>query len=170
MNHSVSSSKEVCLAPVKFFFASLGFVLFLFGAAFAVEVQVDPSMGTAESDCAPWDGPAYDVWIPGKKFGGESDSWIQIVIWQPVNTSEKKFAFPDLSGKLGHAAYFTDLKSYRQANFSSIYHYKLSGTVQFVRVNDRESILGELDLAGEKGLHLQGKFEAAWGMKSASCN
>ena len=121
---------------------------------------------TAEHDIAPWDGPAFGLWIPAEKFGGKPDSWIYMRIWDAPEKSQKKFVFPDNSMKLGTVVYFLDLKSPRSLEWKSQPRQELKGWVRFIRANSRQAVVGEFDFVSEEAISLKGQFEAEWINKS----
>jgi hypothetical protein len=102
---------------------------------------------TVEHDIAPWDGPAFGIWIPAAQFGGKPDSWIYIRIWDAPEKSQKKVAFPDKSMRLGAVMYFLDLKSPRLLDWKRQPRQELKGWVRLVRANSRQPVVGEFDFA-----------------------
>jgi len=117
---------------------------------------------TAEHDIAPWDGPAFGLWIPAEKFGGKPDSWIYLRIWDAPEKSQKKFVFPDRSMKVGAVVYFLDLKSPRSLDWKSQPRKEVKGWVRFIRADRRQAIVGEFDFVSEEAISLKGQFEAEW--------
>jgi len=117
---------------------------------------------TAEHDIAPWDGPAFGIWIPAEKFGGRPDSWIYVRIWDAPEKSQKKFAFPDKSMRLGAVMYFQDLKSPRLLDWKRQPRQELKGWVRFMRANSSQPVVGEFDFLSEQAIPLKGRFEAHW--------
>ena len=84
---------------------------------------------TVNRDCAPWDGSAFTVSIPYN-----SESVINISIWQsPDIKLPVTFSFPDETGQVGNAAYWSLSGEYEQ----------LSGKVSFQRVGERSPVEGE---------------------------
>jgi hypothetical protein len=124
---------------------------------------------TVEADCAPWDGPAYTIWVPAGKVGGKPNSWISISIWQAPDQSATSFTYPDLTGKGGHATYWPNLKSHEQVIWSKQSHENLAGKLYLTSINGHKSILGEFDFSTEKDVPLKGKFESRWSNKIAIC-
>lgn len=126
---------------------------------------------TAEHDCAPWDGPAFGLWIPAERFGGRSNSWIYLRIWRAPEKSQATFIFPDQSqGQgVGVAIYYLDLKSPQSIVWQKQPRQELKGKVRFLRVNRNEPVLAEFDFFSEKAIHLKGSFEARWINKGAIC-
>ena len=123
---------------------------------------------TVEHDIAPWDGPAFGIWIPAEPFGGKIDSWIYLRIWDAPERSQKKFVFPDESvpRSLGAVVYFMDLKSPSSVNWRSQPRHELKGSVRFIKSNRVQPVVGEFDFVSEKGTALKGRFEAQWISKS----
>jgi len=121
---------------------------------------------TAEHDIAPWDGPAFGLWIPAEQYGGKADSWIYLRIWDEPEKSEKKFVFPDESMKVGAAKYFLDLKSPRSLDWSSQPRQELKGWVRFIRSNSLQAVVGDFEFVSEEAIFLRGRFEAKWINKS----
>ncbi|MEI6430374.1 MAG: hypothetical protein WCO45_18620 [Pseudanabaena sp. ELA607] len=117
---------------------------------------------TAEHDIAPWDGPAFGIWIPAEQFGGKPDTWIYMRIWDAPEKSQKKVVFPDKSMKLGAVIYFLDLKSPRLLDWKSQPRQELKGWVRFMRANRRQPVVGEFDFVSEDAISLKGRFEAQW--------
>jgi hypothetical protein len=120
------------------------------------------SRTTVEHDIAPWDGPAFSLWIPAETFGGKPDSWIYLRIWNAPEKSQKKFVFPDETMKLGAVKYFLDLKSPRAVDWKSQPREELKGWVQFIKANRRQPVVGEFDFLSEEATLLNGRFEAQW--------
>jgi len=76
-----------------------------------------PAPAMVEHDCAPWDGPAFGLWIPAKDLGGPKDSWISIRIWQRPEASRGQFTFPERSPRQkGSAMLFLKLPSVAQSD------------------------------------------------------
>lgn len=126
----------------------------------------DGPTSTVEHDIAPWDGPAFGLWIPAGKFGGKPDSWIYLRIWDAIEKSERKFVFPDKSMKMGSALYFLDLKSPRSLDWSTQRRHELNGWVRFITANRKQPVVGEFDFSSEDGVSLNGRFEAEWTNKN----
>jgi hypothetical protein len=116
----------------------------------------------AEHDIAPWDGPAFGIWIPAEQFGGKPDSWIYLRIWDAPERSQKKVVFPDKSMKSGTVMYFLDLKAPRLLDWTSQPRQGLKGWVRFMRANSRQPVVGEFDFVSEEAISLKGRFEAQW--------
>jgi hypothetical protein len=117
---------------------------------------------TAEHDIAPWDGPAFGLWISAEQFGGKPDSWIYLRIWDAPERSQRKFVFPDKSMKSGAVMYFLDLKSPRSLDWANQPRKELKGWVRFIRANRRQAVVGEFSFAAEEAISLKGRFEAEW--------
>ena len=117
---------------------------------------------TVEHDIAPWDGPAFGLWIPAETLGGEADSWVYLRIWDAPEKSQKKFIFPDNTMKLGAVKYFLDLKSPSGVDWGSQPRQELKGWVRFSKVNGSEPVVGELNFVSEEDTLLKGQFEAQW--------
>ena len=124
----------------------------------------EPSI--AEHDIAPWDGPAFGLWIPAARCGGKADSWIYLRIWDAPEKSEKNFVFPDESMKVGAATYFLDVKSPRSIDWSSQPRQELKGWVRFIRSNSQQAVVGDFEFVSEEDIFLRGRFEAKWINKS----
>jgi len=129
----------------------------------------NPMLGIAENDCAPWDGPAFGLWLPGEGHGGPLKSWIYLRIWKHPGQSLGRFTFPDKTLKVGSVIYFLNLESPKAIHWQSQARQQLKGSVRFSRVNRDENILGELNFVSEKNIHLRGKFEAKWILGKLPC-
>ena len=120
-------------------------------------------LAIVEHDCAPWDGPAFGIWIPAETLGGSIRSWVYLRIWQRLEDSKDLFTFPNVSQKQkGAVMYLLDLASPKDMNWQKQSRQQLKGTVRFLRVSAKENVLGELDFISEKNIHLRGRFEAKW--------
>lgn len=120
-------------------------------------------LATVERDCAPWDGPAFSVWIPAEKLGGPSQSWVYLRIWQQPEDSKGLFKFPsDGQRQKGAVVFFLDLESPKKLNWQNQPRQQLKGTVRFLRVDSKENVLAELDFVSDKNVQLRGNFEAKW--------
>lgn len=120
------------------------------------------SRTTVEHDIAPWDGPAFTLWIPAETVGGKPDSWIYLRIWNAPETSQKKFVFPDETMKLGAVMYFLDLQSPRAVDWTNQPRQELKGWVRFIKANRGQPVVGEFDFVAEEATLLKGRFEAQW--------
>lgn len=127
-----------------------------------LEQQKGGSLATVEHDVAPWDGPAFGLWIPAERFGGKRDSWIYLRIWSAPEKSERKFVFPDKSVKIGAVVYFLDLKSPQLLDLQSQPRQEVKGWVRFIKVNHEQPVVGEFDFVSEQAISLKGRFEAQW--------
>jgi hypothetical protein len=117
----------------------------------------------AERDCAPWDGPAFGVWIPGEGVGAPSRSWIYLRIWQSPETSAGRFTFPDRAPRQrGAVRLFLDLDAPKKIDWKTQPRQELTGTVRFTRVGRTADVEGELDAVTDRGLRLKGRFSARW--------
>lgn len=134
-----------------------------------IEMGRDKWAATVERDCAPWDGAAFGLWIPAENFGGKPDSWIYLRIWHQPEKSRTTFFFPDKTGKNGRVIYYLDLKSPQSIVWQKQPRQELNGQVHFIRVNEKESVLGEFDFLSEGNIHLKGNFEAQWINKIVLC-
>ncbi len=122
-----------------------------------------PAPAMVEHDCAPWDGPAFGLWIPAKDLGGTKDSWISIRIWQRPEASRGQFTFPERSPRQkGSAMLFLKLPSPRAINWQQQPRQELVGRVRFIRISDHGDVLGELDFSSNQTIHLHGRFVARW--------
>ena len=126
------------------------------------EQQSASSPATAEHDIAPWDGPAFNVWIPVEKNGGRPDSWINVRIWKEPGKSKTKFVFPDKTMKIGAAIYYSDLVSPRAIDWQTQPRQSVKGWIRFSQVNSDQPILGEFEFVTENAIPLKGRFEAQW--------
>ncbi|MEW6357484.1 MAG: hypothetical protein AB1696_14230 [Planctomycetota bacterium] len=117
---------------------------------------------TVEHDFAPWDSPAFALWISADKCGGQTNSWIYLRIWQEPEKSKRLFVFPDKTAKIGAVIYYPNLKSRQSINWEKQPRQELKGSVRFTRVSEKEPVLGEFDFISDQNVHLQGKFEAQW--------
>ena len=121
------------------------------------------SSAIVEPDCAPWDGPAFGLWIPGEELGGSINSWIYLRIWQQPEESAGTFNFPHGgSRQKGAVTYFLDLASPKNISWQKQSRQELKGSVHFSRISKKESVLGELDFISDKNVHLRGSFAAKW--------
>lgn len=120
------------------------------------------SRTTVEHDIAPWDGPAFSLWIPAETFGGKPDSWIHLRIWNAPEESQKKVVFPDETMKSGAVMYLLDLKSPRAVDWASQPRQELKGWVRFITANPGKPVVGEFDFVAEEAALLKGRFEAQW--------
>lgn len=126
-------------------------------------------LGIAEKDCAPWDGPAFGLWLPGEGLGGPTKSWIYLRIWKEPGKSLGRFTFPDKSLKVGTVIYLLKLESPKMIDWQNQSRQQLKGSIRFSRVSTDQNILGELDFISEKNIHLRGKFEAKWILTNLPC-
>lgn len=148
----------------------LGLALSLAGIQFSnaqvtsseLEPQPEVPHAVAEHDIAPWDGPAFGVWIPAEKFGGKPDSWIYLRIWDAPEQAQKRYEFPDKAMKVGVASYCLKLRSPESIDWRNQPYEELKGWVRFSRSGSDKPILGEFDFTSEKKTSLKGKFEAKW--------
>ena len=92
-------------------------------------------LGIAEKDCAPWDGPAFGLWLPGEGLGGPPKSWIYLRIWKEPRKSLGRFTFPDMTLKVGAVIYFLKLESPKMIDWQNQPRQQLKGSVRFSRVN-----------------------------------
>ena len=117
----------------------------------------------ADRDCAPWDGPAFGVWIPGEGLGAPSRSWIYLRIWQSPETSAGRFTFPDRGQRQkGAVRLFLDLDAPKQLDWKTQPRQELTGSVRFTRVGRTVDVEGELDVVTDRGQRLKGRFSARW--------
>ena len=114
-----------------------------------------------QRDCAPWDGAAFSVSIqPVAGLKKIDVPFIHVAIWQAPNLrGSAKFAFPDLTGKIGAA--------YIQTRSESV--TPLRGTISFRRVMPNEIVEGQFDFLDPNGKRYSGKFAATWNGKIALC-
>ena len=133
-------------------------------------VGAGPAIGMAEKDCAPWDGPAFGLWIPAASLGGADDSWIYLRIWRQPEQSAGLFQFPlTASRSQGAVTYLLELPSPQAIRWQSQPRQDLSGHVRFDRINRREAVRGELDFRSDQKVHLRGPFVARWLPGSRPC-
>ncbi|MFM7361525.1 MAG: hypothetical protein ACKO25_06820 [Cyanobium sp.] len=133
-------------------------------------LPAESAVGMAEQDCAPWDGPAFGLWIPAASLGGAKDSWIYLRIWRQPEQSAGVFHFPQTASRFqGAVTYLLDLPSPRAIRWQSQPRQVLSGQVRFVRINRRETVQGELDFRSDQQVHLRGSFLARWLPGSRPC-
>lgn len=129
-----------------------------------------PAVGMAEQDCAPWDGPAFGLWIPAASLGGADDSWIYLRIWRQPEQAAGVFPFPLTANRFqGAVTYLLELPSPREIRWQSQPRQGLSGQVRFDRINRREAVRGELDFRTDQRVHLRGPFVARWLPGSRPC-
>lgn len=122
-----------------------------------------PAAAMVEHDCAPWDGPAFGLWIPGAELGGPRESWVHLRIWQRPEDSRGPFTFPESSPRQkGSVRLYLKRPSPRSLNGQQQPHQDVSGTVRFLQIRDHADVLGELDLSSPQAIHLRGRFVARW--------
>ncbi len=68
---------------------------------------------TVQHDCAPWDGPAFSLWIPAEGGGGAAPSWLLLRIWQAPQASMGSVSFADPSLRKGSVMLFRNHRSPR---------------------------------------------------------
>lgn len=126
---------------------------------------------TVQLDCAPWDGPAFSLWIPAEGVGGPAHAWLHLKIWQDPRASMGRFTFPDSSLRSGKGlvTLVRHLRSPRDTRGPQQRGEALKGSVTFTRVSPTEDVLGELDLTSERNTRLQGRFRAGWVGGPARC-
>lgn len=107
-------------------------------------------LGIAEKDCAPWDGPAFGLWLPGEGLGVPPKSWIYLRIWKEPRKSLGCFTFPDKTLKVGVVIYLVKLESPKMIDWQNQARQQFKGSVRFSRVNLDQNILRELDLLLKK--------------------
>ena len=111
---------------------------------------------TIHRACAPWDGPAFTVFIPL-----DDGNVMQIFIWQAADIKfPVTFAFPDETGQIGFAYIGPIVEPLQQEQ---------SGEVSFQRVEEDMPVEGEFDFKIENGERFIGKFKAEWDNGIAMC-
>lgn len=117
-----------------------------------------------EHDCAPWDGPAFGVWIPAEGLGGAAHSWIYFRIWQRLEDSVGRFSFPNdtLQRQKGAVTYFLNLETPQKLDWQNQSRRALIGNVRFTRVSQTQNVLGEVDFTTDQNVRLRGSFSARW--------
>lgn len=120
-------------------------------------LSAGPIAATIQSDCAPWDGPAFRVTIPAASFGAGYDSaTISVSIWKapkiPASTTFD-LSVSYSSGEHPGAAMLS-LKPGQSE--------RLNGSVTFESVTDSAPVRGSVDLATKTGTHFKASFIAAW--------
>jgi hypothetical protein len=122
-------------------------------------LQVVPAIihrATISRACAPWDGPAFTVFI--SLNDGNS---MQVFIWQAADIPVPvTFAFPDQTGQVGFA-YIGPIHEPLQQ--------EQSGKVSFKRVEKDMPVEGEFDFRTENGKRFIGKFKAEWDNAIVMC-
>ena len=119
-----------------------------------VPVQTFPA--TIHKACAPWDGPAFTVFI-----SLNDGNIMQIFIWQAADIPVPvTFAFPDQTGQLGFA-YIGPINEPLQQ--------EQSGEVSFTRVEEGMPVEGEFNFETENGKQFRGRFKAEWVKEPAMC-
>ena len=117
-------------------------------------VQIFPA--TIHRACAPWDGPAFTIFI-----SLNDENIMQVFIWQAADIKfPVTFAFPDETGQVGFA-YIGPIHEPLQQ--------QQSGEVSFQRVEEDMPVEGEFDLRTENGKRFIGKFKAEWNNATAMC-
>jgi hypothetical protein len=113
-------------------------------------------------DCAPWDGSAFTVSIqPVAGVKRITPPTLHVSIWQSPDLPQGgRFAFPDLSGKVG-AVHLEPSPSGSAAN--------LRGTVSFASVLRGKMVEGQIDLTDERGKRYAGAFTAKWLERRVMC-
>lgn len=120
------------------------------------------SPATVEHDIAPWDGAAFNVWIPVEKNGGWPDAWINVRIWKAPEESKMKFVFPDETMKNGVATYYSNLVTPKAIDWWQQPHQSVKGWIRFRKLDGDQPVLGEFEFVTENGIPLKGRFEAHW--------
>jgi len=130
-----------------------GILVFLIRSSPNEPAEFFPS--TVNLDCAPWDGPAFTVFVqydPG--------TMIIISFWQPPNIPYRStFSFPDEDGQMGNAYLAPALGSYAALN----------GEVMLQRVSADKPVEGSFRLTSEGGDYFEGRFEAEWDENHILC-
>lgn len=117
---------------------------------------------TVEHDIAPWDGAAFNVWIPVEKNGGRPDAWINVRIWKAPEESKMKFVFPDETMKNGVATYYSNLVTPKAIDWRQQPHQSVQGWIRFRKLDSDQPIRGEFEFLTDNGIPLKGRFEAQW--------
>ena len=119
-----------------------------FGCAPATSPRSPDFAATIARDCAPWDGPAFNVSIPVDGGGV-----INVSVWsEPKLPRAASFAFPDATGRIGNATYLM-----QSGEFET-----LTGTASFTRVELGTPVEGEIHLRSDTGREFAGSFKAEW--------
>ena len=107
----------------------------------------------AMRDCAPWDGPAFRVFVsePGQTTPNREASWLEIALWRtPDIKRATTITFPDQGGKVGLVI------------FEGSASPGVSGTVTFRKAAWGEDVEAEFDFRALDGRHVTGRFRAPW--------
>ena len=117
-------------------------------------MQIFPA--TIHRACAPWDGPAFTVFI-----SLNDGNVMQVFIWQAADIKfPVTFIFPDPTGQAGFA-YIGPIHEPLQQ--------QQSGEVFFKRVEEDMPVEGEFDFRTENGKRFVGEFKAQWDNGIAMC-
>ncbi len=110
---------------------------------------------------APWDGPAYELFLPLGDASSTQPPYIRVDIWgNPVFANETTLT---LTGRIdpngsGRATY--------HLGHSGAPPRVLTGTVRFASLKRGVPVSGEFNLLSVDGQSYSGKFTAEWGNKS----
>ncbi|HZJ22609.1 MAG TPA: hypothetical protein VFD54_04820 [Anaerolineales bacterium] len=117
-------------------------------------MQIFPA--TIHKACAPWDGPAFTLFI-----SLNDGNFMQVFIWQAADIPVPvTFGFPDQTGQVGFA-YIGPIHEPLQQ--------EQSGEVSFQRVEKDVPVEGEFDFRTENGKRFIGKFKAEWDNAIVMC-
>jgi hypothetical protein len=117
-------------------------------------MQIFPA--TIHKACAPWDGPAFTLFI-----SLNDGNFMQVFIWQAADIPVPvTFGFPDQTGQVGFA-YIGPIHEPLQQ--------EQSGEVSFKRVEKDMPVEGEFDFRTENGKRFIGKFKAEWDNAIVMC-
>src|SRR5262252_57043 len=117
----------------------------------------DPIAATIQGDCAPWDGAAFRVTIPGATLGTQLDSAsIGIAIWKsPHITRRTTFRFAD-----GHSAVPDSGAAVLWSKGGKA--ERLRGSITFESVTSDAPVDGSFDLTSKSGMRFTASFHATW--------
>ena len=107
----------------------------------------------AMRDCAPWDGPAFRIFVaePQRPKVDRNAAWMEISIWRvPDIRRNASFTFPDKTGKIGAVLF-------EGSGMPSV-----QGTVTFQKAVFGHDVEGAFDFVAPGGRHVTGAFRAPW--------
>jgi len=117
----------------------------------------DPIAAKIQGDCAPWDGAAFRVTIPGATIAPNIDSAaISISIWKaPRIPSRTTFLFTDGRGGVADSGAAVLWSRGGHAE-------RLRGSVTFQSVSGDAPVDGAFDLTAKSGAKFSAEFHATW--------